>query len=235
MTVLADKVPAGFWPAIDKLDEVLPHLGHPEIRPLLEKIALLDPDAIRRVLPAWGPDRLAHTVSEELPLKLDRVVQKVGDRWEGAAAEQFAKHMNQVIEVFQAWDNPAGEVAANIESFLDALELSFLDMAGKVAGWLGLIVAVVGLIAAAIGTGTAATGGGVVLAAIGWVTTIVGMILGIAGIVISDAQYLEGQLSASLAGAREFRAEVARLEAMRPGGLVTPGGDWKPITPEPES
>lgn len=230
MTTLAERVPPEFWPTIDRIDQLTAEWGFPtNLRSMLDKIAVIDPDAIRAVIPAWGaggadglPDQMNKDVLRD---KITEVTAKISDRWDGPAWEAFDGDMAHVKGLLPILGQPARMAGDALSEFLDKLELNWQEVTSIVLEWVGVVLAVIGL-AAAIGTGAA----GLILAA-------AGLIIGVIGVIINDNQRTTERMNAYRDATLRFRDQVAQLgPADRGGPYPTPrSSDWDQINTDPNS
>lgn len=173
MTTLADSVPPLFWPAVEKLDELnrTMGLGVPPIKTMLERIAIFDPDEIRRIAAVWGADGasgLPGSNASTLAEATGVIVAKVDDRWEGDAFTAFDSAMHEARDLIGRIAEPARQIGDQLWDFADLMERSWAEVVGTVATVAGAILAV----------GTIGTG---VLAVIGVVVSLIGLICVVIG------------------------------------------------------
>lgn len=229
MTTLAERVPPEFWPTIDRIDQLSAEYGFPtNLRGMLEQIAIMDPDAIRAVLPAWGTggaDGLPGQMNEGvLSGRITFVTAKLNERWEGTAWDAFDRDMTHVQGLLKIIGEPARMAGDALSEFLDLLELSWQEIVSVVIEVVGLVLAIVGAVTAAV------AGAGIVLA-------VVGLIISAIGMIINDNQRATARLSAYRDATQRFREQVTKLgPAVRGGPYPTPrSADWDRITPDPNT
>jgi hypothetical protein len=231
MTTLAERVPPEFWPTIDRIDQLSAEWGFPTgLRGMLEQIAIMDPDAIRAVIPAWGaggadglPDQMNKDVLRD---GITYVTTMIDDRWEGSAWEAFNGDMAHVKSLLEILGQPARMAGDALSEFVDKLELNMQEIVASVLEWAGLILAVFGAVGAVFGGGV-----------IGIIMAVAGLIISVIGIIVNDNQRTTERLNACQEATQRFRDQVSQLgPAYRGGPHPTPrSSDWEPTTTDPNT
>ena len=176
MTLLAEKVPAQFWPTIDRIDGLMAQHGVPlpRIGDTLRNIALFDPDAVRTAAAAWGSDGadgIPGSMAAAVTQDLTEVVTKVGQRWEGDAWQTFKQDMDLALDLIARIGEPAGQIGDLLTDLVGDLEMGWEEIVGWVLTIAGIVVTAV----------TWSTGIGAV---VGLVITVIGVLLSLYSTVV---------------------------------------------------
>lgn len=233
MTTLAEKVPPQFWPTIDRIDYLRAEFGLPGIRATLEEIALFDPDAIRATLPAWGTggaNGAVDDLDDVLSTTLTKVTTLVGERWEGAAFQKFSEDITHVQDLIAAMAEPARLTGDQIEEFLNAVEIGWMDVASMVLAVAGVVIALVGSVVARVGAGTP-------VGVVGLILEISGHVVGLAGLILTFMQTVLPRIEACRELVQRLREQVFKLTPAERGGPypTPPSKDWDQKTMHPDT